>query len=58
MARRGQNMLWYRDIITSIKKLSIPIAGICMKDSYVYIMQQDAPRKDKKSKIVVFSGRK
>jgi hypothetical protein len=36
-----------RDIITSIK-FSVAFAGICLKDSYVYITQQDAPHKDKK----------
>jgi hypothetical protein len=40
-----------RDIITSIKKLSVAIAGICLKDSYVYVTQQDAPHKDKIDKI-------
>jgi hypothetical protein len=32
--------------ITSIK-FSVAIAGICLKDSYVYITQQDAPHRDK-----------
>jgi hypothetical protein len=36
--------------IISIKKLSVAIAGIYLKDSYLYIMQQDAPHKDKKQK--------
>jgi hypothetical protein len=31
----------------NIKIFLIAIAGICLKDSYVYIMQQDAPHKNK-----------
>jgi hypothetical protein len=30
---------------------AIAIAGICLKDSYVYITQQDAPHKDKKQVV-------
>jgi hypothetical protein len=33
------------------KKLLVVIAGISLKDSYVYIMQQDAPHKDKIMKL-------
>jgi hypothetical protein len=48
MARRGpKHVVTQGDIITSIKKLSVAIAGICLKDSYVYITQQDAPHKYK-----------
>jgi hypothetical protein len=36
----------------NINKLSVAIAGICLKDSYVYITQQDAPHKDKKTSVL------
>jgi hypothetical protein len=29
------------------EKQSVAIAGICLKDFHVYIMQEDAPHKDK-----------
>jgi hypothetical protein len=36
-----------RNIITSIKNSLVAIAGICLKDSYVCITQQDASHIDK-----------
>jgi hypothetical protein len=42
-----------RDIITSIQKLSAAIADIYLKDSYVYVTQQDAPHKDKMFPVLI-----
>jgi hypothetical protein len=42
-----------RDIITSIK-FSV---AICLKDSYVYITQQDAPHKDKDTNVTSCGNR-
>jgi hypothetical protein len=47
MAWKGRNMLSEIVKNTSIKKLSVAIAGVCLIKLYIYIMQQDAPHKNK-----------
>jgi hypothetical protein len=53
MARRGpKHVVIRRDIIyINNKKLSVAIAGLYLKDSYVYVTQQDVPHKDKNHRV-------